>query len=141
MWIHVPVVLKQARGRPRDSRTRDRPANVRALASYGASYVVRTAPAGWPAFGTSGIRRSQLGIQARRPWSRRFRRLFREAPLFGDFEPVAEEGQIFASDAFAALAAITKASDFLCDYAGTRKLPKGAGILSTFLVRPARWPA
>ena len=53
-------------------------------------------------------------------------------------EPVAEEGQIFASDAFAALAAITKASDFLCDYAGTRKLPKGAGILSTFLVRPAR---
>ena len=53
-------------------------------------------------------------------------------------EPVAEEGQIFASDAFAALAAITKASDFLCDYAGTRKLPKGAGIISTFLVRPAR---
>jgi class 3 adenylate cyclase len=53
-------------------------------------------------------------------------------------EPVAEEGQIFASDAFAALAAITKTSNFLCDYAGTRKLPKGAGMLSTFLVRPAR---
>ena len=53
-------------------------------------------------------------------------------------EPVAEEGQIFASDAFAALAAITKKGDFLCDYAGTRKLPKGAGTLSAFLVRPAR---
>ena len=53
-------------------------------------------------------------------------------------EPVAEEGQIFASDAFAALAAITKTSNFLCDYAGTRKLPKGAGMISTFLVRPAR---
>jgi len=53
-------------------------------------------------------------------------------------EPIAEEGQIFASDAFAALAAITKGSEFLCDYAGTRKLPKGAGIISTFLVRPAR---
>ena len=53
-------------------------------------------------------------------------------------EPIAEEGQIFASDAFAALATLTKASDFLCDYAGTRKLAKGAGILSTFLVRPAR---
>jgi len=53
-------------------------------------------------------------------------------------EPVAEEGQIFASDAFAALAAIAKVDDFLCDYAGTRKLPKGAGTLSTFLVRPAR---
>ncbi|MEE2948080.1 MAG: TRAFs-binding domain-containing protein [Verrucomicrobiota bacterium] len=52
-------------------------------------------------------------------------------------EPVAEEGQIFASDAFAALAAIAKAGEFLCDYAGTRELPKGAGMLSTFLVRPA----
>jgi class 3 adenylate cyclase len=53
-------------------------------------------------------------------------------------EPVAEEGQIFASDAFAALAALEKAGEFLCDYAGTRKLPKGAGTLSTFLVRPTR---
>ena len=52
-------------------------------------------------------------------------------------EPIAEEGQIFASDAFAALAALAKAGEFLCDYAGTRKLPKGAGTLSTFLVRPA----
>ena len=51
-------------------------------------------------------------------------------------EPVAEEGQIFASDAFAALAAIAKPDEFLCDYAGTRKLPKGAGMISTFLVRP-----
>ena len=53
-------------------------------------------------------------------------------------EPIAEEGQIFASDAFAALAALAKAGEFLCDYAGTRKLPKGAGTLSTFLVRPTR---
>ena len=52
-------------------------------------------------------------------------------------EPIAEEGQIFASDAFAALAALAKAGEFLCDYAGTRKLPKGAGTISTFLVRPA----
>ena len=49
-----------------------------------------------------------------------------------------EAGQIFASDAFAALAALAKAGEFLCDYAGTRKLPKGAGTLSTFLVRPPR---
>ena len=52
-------------------------------------------------------------------------------------EPVAVEGQIFASDAFAALAVITKTEDFLCYYAGTRELPKGAGMLATFLVRPA----
>ena len=52
-------------------------------------------------------------------------------------EPVAVEGQIFASDAFAALAVIAKTEDFLCDYAGTRELPKGAGMLATFLIRPA----
>ena len=51
-------------------------------------------------------------------------------------EPITEDGQIFASDAFAALATTTKARGFICDYAGTRKLPKGAGIISTFLVRP-----
>jgi len=51
-------------------------------------------------------------------------------------EPIAEDGQIFASDAFAALATTTNAGGFICDYAGTRKLPKGAGIISTFLVRP-----
>ncbi len=51
-------------------------------------------------------------------------------------EPVADEGQIFASDAFAALAAIAKTNEFLCDYAGNRELPKGAGTLSTFLIRP-----
>ena len=51
-------------------------------------------------------------------------------------EPIAEEGQIFASDAFAALATITEASEFICDYAGSRELPKGAGIISTFLIRP-----
>ena len=36
----------------------------------------------------------------------------------------------------AALATTTKAGGFICDYAGTRKLPKGAGTISTFLVRP-----
>ena len=51
-------------------------------------------------------------------------------------EPITEDGQIFASDAFAALATTTNAGGFICDYAGTRKLPKGAGIISTFLVRP-----
>jgi class 3 adenylate cyclase len=51
-------------------------------------------------------------------------------------EPIAEEGQIFASDTFAALATITEASEFICDYAGSRELPKGAGIISTFLIRP-----
>ncbi len=51
-------------------------------------------------------------------------------------EPIAEEGQIFASDAFASLAAIEKTDGFQCDYAGLRKLPKNAGIISTFVVRP-----
>jgi len=32
----------------------------------------------------------------------------------------------------------TMAKGFSCDYAGTRKLPKGAGTISAFLIRPTK---
>ena len=49
--------------------------------------------------------------------------------------PISEEGQIFASPAFAALSAVESRKSFLCDYAGTRKLPKGAGSIPVFVLR------
>ena len=52
-------------------------------------------------------------------------------------EPITEEGQIFASRSFAALSAAHQARGFVCDNAGTRDLPKKAGRLPVFLVRPA----
>ena len=50
-------------------------------------------------------------------------------------EPITEEGQIFASQAFAALSAVESRKMFQCDYAGTRKLPKGAGSIPVFVLR------
>lgn len=52
-------------------------------------------------------------------------------------EPVAEEGQIYASLAFAALATAEHAGEFTCDYVGTKQLAKKYGAIPVFLVRPA----
>jgi class 3 adenylate cyclase len=51
-------------------------------------------------------------------------------------EPVAEEGQIYASQAFAALATAEGVAEFTCDYVGTKQLAKKYGAIPVFLVRP-----
>jgi class 3 adenylate cyclase len=50
-------------------------------------------------------------------------------------EPVAEEGQIYASQAFAALATAEGVAEFVCDYVGTKQLAKKYGAIPVFLVR------
>ena len=50
-------------------------------------------------------------------------------------EPIAEEGQIYASEAFAALAAADGVTEFTCDYVGTKQLAKKYGAIPVFLVR------
>jgi class 3 adenylate cyclase len=50
-------------------------------------------------------------------------------------EPVAEEGQIYASQAFAALATAEDVAEFVCDYVGTKQLAKKFGAIPVFLVR------
>jgi class 3 adenylate cyclase len=50
-------------------------------------------------------------------------------------EPIAEEGQIYASEAFAALSASEGVSTFSCDYVGTKQLAKKYGAIPVFLVR------
>lgn len=50
-------------------------------------------------------------------------------------EPIAEEGQIYASEAFAALSASEGVSTFTCDYVGTKQLAKKYGSIPVFLVR------
>jgi class 3 adenylate cyclase len=51
-------------------------------------------------------------------------------------EPVAEEGQVYASQAFAALAAADDVKEFNCDYVGLVQLAKKYGSIPVFLVRP-----
>ncbi len=47
-------------------------------------------------------------------------------------EPVAAEGQIFASEEFAALAAAEEAKGFECDFVGTTELAKSCGYFRIF---------
>lgn len=61
----------------------------------------------------------------------------RHINLAARIEPIAEEGQIFVSEEFAALAAAAGVQDFRCEYQGTASLPKGAGRIPMYLLTSA----
>ena len=50
-------------------------------------------------------------------------------------EPITPPGQVYASEAFAALAAAQSAGSFTCDYVGQTPMAKGYGTLPTYHVR------
>jgi class 3 adenylate cyclase len=50
-------------------------------------------------------------------------------------EPITEEGQVYASEAFSALATAEGVKEFSCDYVGTKQLAKKYGAIPVFLVR------
>jgi len=52
-------------------------------------------------------------------------------------EPITPWGQVYASEAFAALAAAQGVTDFVCDYVGQTPMAKGYGTLPTYYVRRA----
>ncbi len=52
-------------------------------------------------------------------------------------EPVTPPGQVYASEAFAALAAAQRTRNFSCDYVGQTPMAKGYGTLPVYHVRPA----
>jgi class 3 adenylate cyclase len=58
-----------------------------------------------------------------------------ETPSTARIEPITPPGQVYASEAFAALAAARKADGFTCDYVGQTRLAKGYGTLPTYHVR------
>jgi class 3 adenylate cyclase len=51
-------------------------------------------------------------------------------------EPITPPGQVYASEAFAALSAAKSVRDFTCDYVGQTPMAKGYGTLRTYHVRP-----
>ena len=55
-------------------------------------------------------------------------------------EPITPPGQVYGSQAFAALAAAQGVKDFFCDYVGQTPLAKGYGTFATYHVRSARSP-
>ena len=50
-------------------------------------------------------------------------------------EPIAPPGQVYASEAFAALSAAQRTRDFTCDYVGQTPMAKGYGTLPMYHVR------
>ena len=52
-------------------------------------------------------------------------------------EPITPRGQVYASEAFAALAAAHGARRFTCDYVGQTPMAKGYGTLPMYHVRPS----
>ncbi len=50
-------------------------------------------------------------------------------------EPITPPGRVYASEAFAALAAATPAVNFTCEYAGQTPLAKGYGTFATYAVK------
>jgi len=50
-------------------------------------------------------------------------------------EPITPAGQVYASEAFAALAAANRVRGFACDYAGQTPMAKGYGTFPTYHVR------
>lgn len=53
-------------------------------------------------------------------------------------EPITPPGQVYASQAFAALSAAQGVKEFLCDYVGQTPLAKGYGTFATYHVRDAK---
>lgn len=49
-------------------------------------------------------------------------------------EPITAEGQVFVSEAFAAFVALRPDSGLVCEYVGTRTLPKNSGELAVYLL-------
>jgi class 3 adenylate cyclase len=50
-------------------------------------------------------------------------------------EPITPSGQVYASEAFAALAAAERSQDFSCDYVGQTPMAKGYGTFPVYHVR------
>ncbi len=72
------------------------------------------------------------------PVIRGFNYIGRNTSMAARIEPIAFEGQVFASGAYAALLALENPPDLALEYAGVKTLPKGAGELPVFMLSRRR---
>ncbi len=56
----------------------------------------------------------------------------RHANLAARIEPIAEEGHVYVSGEFAAMATLADSDEFQFDYVGQRTLPKKSGVIPVF---------
>lgn len=96
----------------------------------------------WLGAGFESVPKLRVGLHAGvvtripDPIIRAFNYTGRNTSRAARIEPIAFEGQVFASGPYAALLALENPPDLALDYVGLRALPKGAGTIPVFaLVR------
>jgi class 3 adenylate cyclase/tetratricopeptide (TPR) repeat protein len=95
----------------------------------------------WSGKGLPGDLSMRIGLHAgpayrcEDPVTKRPRFLGRHISHAARIEPIAPPGQVYASEAFAALAASARVPDFACRYIGQMPLAKGYGIYPTYHVQ------
>lgn len=60
----------------------------------------------------------------------------RHANLAARIEPIAEEGHVYVSGEFAAMATLANPDEFQFEYVGQRTLPKKTGVIPVFRLSP-----
>ena len=94
----------------------------------------------WGAHGLERAPTLRVGLHAgvvtrvEDPVIRAFNYIGRNTSKAARIEPIAFEGQVFASGAYAALLAVENPPDLVLEYAGVRMLPKGAGEMPVFML-------
>ncbi len=68
------------------------------------------------------------------PIIRAFNYIGRNTSKAARIEPITFEGQVFVSRAYAALLALDRNTNLVCDYVGTKELPKKAGDIAVYLL-------
>lgn len=82
--------------------------------------------------------RLRIGLHAgpvhegRDPITRKLNYVGRHTNLAARIEPIAEEGQVYVSGEFAAMATVAGGGEFQFNYMGQRPLPKNAGLIPVF---------
>ena len=114
---------------------------VRAAGQFALALRDRIARADWTAVGLPAELTMRIGLHAGPayrcvdPITERLRFLGSHISHAARIEPVAPPGQVYASQAFAALAAAERVTDFVCRYIGQMPLAKGYGIYPTYHVQ------
>lgn len=100
----------------------------------------------WVSLGFPSDLRLRIGLHAgptykcTDPITKRDRYLGTHISTAARIEPIVSPGRVFASQAFACLAAEARVTDFVCRYIGLKALPKNAGAIPIFRVDRPRVP-
>ena len=100
----------------------------------------------WVSLGFPTDLRLRIGLHAAPtyrcmdPITKRDRFLGKHISIAARIEPIVRPGRVYASQAFACLAAEAQVEDFVCRYVGLKALPKNAGTIPIYRVEHRDFP-